>query len=58
MSGAPTVNPVLDRELRQRLRGRAAWVVLTLYLAVLAVILRLVYDVASRPNDALEAAWA
>ncbi len=54
MSWAPTVNPVLDRELRQRLRGRAAWVVLTLYLAVLALILRLVYDVGSRPGDLVD----
>ncbi|MGH9280267.1 MAG: ABC transporter permease [Acidimicrobiales bacterium] len=45
-----TVNPVLERELRQRLRGRAAWVVLFLYLAVLGVILKLVYDVAAQPG--------
>ena len=41
----PGVNPVLERELRQRLRGRAAWVSLTLYLVVLGLLLRLVYDV-------------
>ncbi|HEX6597356.1 MAG TPA: ABC transporter permease subunit [Acidimicrobiales bacterium] len=40
-----SVNPVLERELRQRLRGRAAWVSLTLYLVVLGLLLRLVYDV-------------
>lgn len=39
----PTVNPVLARELTQRMRGRQAWVVLVLYLAILAFILRLVY---------------
>lgn len=38
------LNPVLDRELRQRLRGRAAWVSLTLYLVVLGLILRVVFD--------------
>lgn len=47
MSIRPPLNPVLSRELRQRMRGRSAWVVLTLYLVVLAVILRLVYNVAS-----------
>jgi ABC-type transport system involved in multi-copper enzyme maturation permease subunit len=41
------MNPVLDRELRQRLRGRSAWVALTLYLVVLGLILRLVYNVVS-----------
>jgi ABC-2 type transport system permease protein len=45
-----TVNPVLERELRQRLRGRPAWIVLTLYLAVLAVILRLVYDIGTQSD--------
>lgn len=44
------VNPVLERELRQRLRGRAAWVSLTMYLIVLGLILRLVFDVATRPD--------
>lgn len=48
---ALTVNPVLERELRQRLRGRAAWVVLVLFLVVLALILRLVYDVAAQPES-------
>lgn len=45
------MNPVLDRELRQRLRGRAAWVALTLYLIVLGLILRLVYDVVAHSNN-------
>lgn len=37
------VNPVLARELTQRMRGRQAWLVLVGYLALLAVVLRLVY---------------
>jgi len=41
------INPVLDRELRQRLRGRAAWVSLTVYLVVLGLILRVVFDEAT-----------
>lgn len=45
------MNPVLDRELRQRLRGRAAWVALTLYLVALGLILRLVYDVVAHSNN-------
>ena len=45
------VNPVLERELRQRLRGRAAWVSLTLYLVVLGLLLRLVYDVVADSQD-------
>jgi ABC-type transport system involved in multi-copper enzyme maturation permease subunit len=54
MSWAPTVavNPVLERELRQRLRGRSAWTVLTVYLAVLAVILRIVYGAVSHSTGA------
>jgi ABC-2 type transport system permease protein len=47
----PAVNPVLERELRQRLRGRAAWVSLTLYLVVLGLLLRLVYDVVASSQD-------
>ncbi|MEA2686150.1 MAG: type transport system permease protein, partial [Actinomycetota bacterium] len=39
----PPLNPVLARELKQRMRGRLTWVVLTGYLAVLALILRFVY---------------
>ena len=41
------MNPVLARELKQRMRGRYVWLVVTLYLAVLAVILRWVYVAAS-----------
>jgi hypothetical protein len=39
-----TVNPVLRRELVERMRGRRAFVVLTIYLGVLAGILYLVYQ--------------
>jgi len=45
----PPLNPVLARELKQRMRGRLTWVVVTAYLAVLAVILCFVYLGAS--ND-------
>ena len=38
------LNPVLARELRIRLRGRQAWILLTLYLLLLAVTLFLVYQ--------------
>lgn len=44
----PPLNPVLARELKQRMRGRHTWIVLTLYLAVLAAILRSVYIAASQ----------
>ena len=44
----PPLNPVLARELTQRMRGRHVWLVLTLYLTVLAVLLRWVYVAASR----------
>ncbi|HEX2118319.1 MAG TPA: ABC transporter permease subunit [Acidimicrobiales bacterium] len=47
----PPLNPVLARELKQRMRGRHVWLVLTLYLAVLAVILRWVYVAASRESS-------
>ena len=43
VTGLPPLNPVLARELKQRMRGRHVWLVVTLYLAVLAVILRWVY---------------
>jgi len=39
----PPLNPVLARELKQRMRGKLTWLVVTAYLAVLAVILRFVY---------------
>jgi ABC-type transport system involved in multi-copper enzyme maturation permease subunit len=44
------MNPVLARELRIRLRGRRAWILVTLYLLLLAVILFLVYSVESGAN--------
>jgi hypothetical protein len=47
VSALPPLNPVLARELKQRMRGRYVWLVVTLYLAVLAVILRWVYVAAS-----------
>lgn len=43
VSALPPLNPVLARELKQRMRGRHVWLVVTLYLGVLAVILRWVY---------------
>ena len=47
LAALPPLNPVLARELKQRMRGRHVWLVLTLYLALLAVILRWVYVAAS-----------
>jgi ABC-type transport system involved in multi-copper enzyme maturation permease subunit len=47
----PPLNPVLARELKQRMRGRHVWIVVTLYLVILAVILRWVYDAASRDGQ-------
>ncbi len=44
----PPLNPVLARELKQRMRGRLTWLVVTGYLAVLALILRFVYLGASQ----------
>jgi ABC-2 type transport system permease protein len=43
VSALPPLNPVLARELKQRMRGRHVWLVVTLYLALLAAILRWVY---------------
>ena len=37
------MNPVLARELRIRLRGRRSWIILTIYLLLLAAILFLAY---------------
>lgn len=51
VSALPPLNPVLARELKQRMRGRHVWLVLTLYLAVLAVILRWVYVAASADDS-------
>ena len=53
VAALPPLNPVLARELKQRMRGRYVWLVLTLYLAVLAVILRWVY-VAASTEDAFD----
>jgi ABC-type transport system involved in multi-copper enzyme maturation permease subunit len=47
VSALPPLNPVLARELKQRMRGRHVWLVLTLYLTVLAVILRWIYVASS-----------
>lgn len=47
MSDRKPLNPVLARELRIRLRGRQAWILLTLYLLLLAVTLFLVYQAES-----------
>jgi len=47
-----TVNPVLRRELVERMRGRGAFLLLTLYLAVLSVILYIAYQAGkSTGND-------
>jgi len=43
VTSLPPLNPVLARELKQRMRGRHVWLVVTLYLALLAAILRWVY---------------
>lgn len=51
LSARPPMNPVLARELKQRMRGRHVWLVLTLYLTVLALILRWVYVAASRDSS-------
>jgi ABC-type transport system involved in multi-copper enzyme maturation permease subunit len=40
----PPANPVLARELRVRLRGRQGWVLLTVYLLLLAAIVFVVYQ--------------
>ena len=45
------MNPVLARELKQRMRARHTWLVLTVYLALLALILRGVYVAASRSSS-------
>jgi hypothetical protein len=47
-----TVNPVLRRELVERMRGRGAFLLLTLYLAVLSLILYIAYQAGrSSGND-------
>ncbi|MEA2825791.1 MAG: type transport system permease protein [Actinomycetota bacterium] len=47
----PPLNPVLARELKQRMRGRLTWLVVTGYLAILALILRFVYLGASQSSS-------
>ncbi len=47
----PPLNPVLARELKQRMRGRHVWVVLTLYLVILTLILRWVYVAAAQDGQ-------
>ena len=47
MNERKPLNPVLARELRIRLRGRQAWILLTLYLLLLAATLFLVYQAES-----------
>lgn len=42
--GRKPMNPVLARELRIRLRGRQAWILLTIYLVLLALTVFLVYQ--------------
>lgn len=51
MIAFPPLNPVLARELKQRMRGRHVWLVVTLYLTVLALILRWVYVTATRTDS-------
>ncbi len=46
-AGRAPLNPVLARELRVRLRGGRAWLLLTAYLVVLAAIVFLVYQAES-----------
>ena len=48
---AVVVNPVLARELKERMRGRRAVIILTLYLVLLTLALWLVYEAASSAND-------
>lgn len=47
-----TVNPVLAREIRQRMRGPRASIILTLYLVVLSLIVWTLYAGASQSQDA------
>jgi ABC-type transport system involved in multi-copper enzyme maturation permease subunit len=50
--GRTPMNPVLARELRIRLRGRRSWIVLTVYLLLLAAIVFLAYTAeANRGSD-------
>ncbi len=45
------VNPVLARELKERMRGRRAVIIITIYLSLLTIALWLVYEAASSAND-------
>lgn len=50
------LNPVLARELRQRMRGRRAMVITTLYLLLLSAVVQIMYSAMSRSSgDALDA---
>jgi ABC-2 type transport system permease protein len=49
---APPLNPVLARELKERLRTRRTTIVLVAYLAVLALILQVVYSGMSGAEEA------
>ena len=51
LTSLPPLNPVLARELKQRMRGRHVWLVVSLYLVILVLILRWVYDAASRDSS-------
>ena len=46
-----TLNPVLARELTERMRGRRAAILITLYLTLLTLILWLVYESATPDQD-------
>ncbi len=48
---AGPLNPVLSRELRQRMRGPRATVLLTVYLVLLVMILQLLYAAVGARND-------
>jgi ABC-type transport system involved in multi-copper enzyme maturation permease subunit len=48
------VNPVLRRELVERMRGRGAFLMLTLYLAVLSVILYIAYQAGKSSGNATD----
>ncbi len=45
------VNPVLAREVKERMRGRRATIIVTVYLALLTLALWVVYEAASGAND-------
>jgi ABC-type transport system involved in multi-copper enzyme maturation permease subunit len=45
------LNPVLARELKERMRGKRAFVILTVYLAILAIAAQLIFRSASRDRS-------